>query len=81
VESQDAGTGQLWHNWGQEQHQMFSTYWVEHIQRAARAEMALSIRRAALAAQREALLRWHTQQVVTSTPYPALLLLDSNNGT
>lgn len=56
------------------QRQLFSTFWAEHIQRAARAEMALRIRKAAVDADREALMRWHLQQV---SQQPQLLPISS----
>ncbi len=71
---QDVGTGQLA---GSGQRQKFSTFWVDHVQRAARAEMALSIRKAAVDADREALMRWHLQQVIFCE-IPSRLTLNSD---
>jgi hypothetical protein len=40
-------------------HQQLSAFWLPHLQRAARAELALSMHAAAQRAQREANASWH----------------------
>lgn len=56
---QDVGTGQMAHG----KHQMLSSFWTQHIQRAARAELALRINKAHKDAEREQSLKWHTLRV------------------
>ena len=50
------------------QHQEASSFWTAHLQRAARAELALSVHMAAKRAEREHALKWHQHQVGLPTP-------------
>ena len=53
------GTGQMAHG----KHQRLSSFWTQHIQRAARAELALRINKAHKDAERGQKLKWHTFRV------------------
>ena len=69
---QDIGTPQT----AAGQHQALSSFWQPHLQRAARAELALSVHSAAKRAEREHQAAWHLQKVCARIPsYPARGLL------
>ncbi len=50
-------------------HQILSSFWTQHMQRAARAELALRINKAHKDAEREQSLKWHTLRVRTPCSY------------
>ena len=57
------GTGQMAHG----KHQRLSSFWTQHIQRAARAEIALRLNKAHKDAEREQKLKWYTFRVRLQT--------------